>query len=115
VLRAHKLSIAGWGAIDRHWKRSLAEQTERGEKTMLHAFDLAYVTTQGELHRPVGVREYGRILVGLERGEVGRVLADLELQLSDLMRIQRVWSKRVADSPELAAELAEILEELRKS
>ena len=114
VLRAHKLSITGWGAVDRHWKRSLAEHAERGEKTMLHAFDLAYITAQGELHRPNGVHEYGRILVGLERGEVGRVLADLELQLSDLMRIQRVWSKRVADSPELASALAVILEELRK-
>ncbi|MFS8069241.1 MAG: DUF2169 domain-containing protein, partial [Byssovorax sp.] len=115
VLRAHNLSITGWGAIDRHWKRSLAEHAERGEKTMLHAFDLAYVTAQGELHRPIGVREYGRILVGLERGEVDRVLADLELQLSDLMRIQRVWSKRVADSTELASALAVLLEELRKS
>ena len=113
VLRAHKLSIAGWGAIDRHWKRSLAEQTDRGEKSLLHAFDIAYVTAQAELHRPVGVREYARILIGLERGEVGRVLADLELQLSDLMRLQRVWTKRVAENQELAAELAEILEELR--
>ena len=115
VLRAHKLTIAGWGAIDRHWKRALAEQTDRGEKTLLHAFDVAYVNAQGELHRPVGVREYARILIGLERGEVGRVLAALELQLSDLMRLQRVWSKRVAESPELAAELAVALEESRKA
>jgi hypothetical protein len=115
VLRAQKLTIAGWGAIDRHWKRALAEQSDRGDKTLLHAFDVAYVTAQAELHRPVGVREYARILIGLERGEVGRVLADLELQLSDLMRLQRVWSKRVADAPDLATELAQTLEELRKS
>jgi hypothetical protein len=115
VLRAHKLTIAGWGAIDRHWKRALAEQTDRGEKALLHAFDVAYVNAQGELHRPVGVREYARILIGLERGEVGRVLAALELQLSDLMRLQRVWSKRVAEAPDLAAELAVALEELRKA
>lgn len=115
VLRAHKLTIAGWGAIDRHWKRALAEQTDRGEKTLVQAFDVAYVHAQGELHRPVGVREYARIVIGLERGEVGRVLATLELQLSDLMRLQRVWSKRVADSPDLAAELAAALDEARKS
>ena len=115
VLRAQKLTIAGWGAIDRHWKRALAEQTDRGEKTLLQAFDIAYVSAQGELHRPVGVREYARILIGLERGEIGRVLAALELQLSDLMRFQRVWSKRVADSPDLAAELAVALEEARKA
>jgi hypothetical protein len=115
VLRAQKLTIAGWGAIDRHWKRALAEQTDRGEKTLLHAFDVAYVGAQAELHRPVGVREYARILIGLERGEVGRVLAALELQLSDLMRLQRVWTRRVADSAELAAELAVALEEARKA
>ncbi len=115
VLRAHKLTIAGWGAIDRHWKRALAEQTDRGEKALLHAFDVAYVSAQGELHRPVGVREYARILIGLDRGDVGRVLADLELQLSDLMRLQRVWSKRVADAPDLADELAQALEEARQA
>ena len=115
VLRAHKLTIAGWGGIDRHWKRALAEQTDRGEKSLLHAFDVAYVNAQGELNRPVGVREYARILIGLERGEVGRVLAALELQLSDLMRLQRVWSKRVAEAPDLAAELAQALEDTRKA
>jgi len=114
VLRAHKLTIAGWGSIDRHWKRALAEQTDHGEKALLSAFDDAYVAAQGALHRPVGVRDYARILIGLERGEVGRVLADLQLQLSDLMRLQRVWSKRVAEAPELAAELAEATEAARK-
>jgi hypothetical protein len=31
------------------------------------------------------------------------------------MRLQRVWSKRVADAPELATELAHALEEARKA
>ena len=68
VLRAQKLTIAGWGAIDRHWKRALAEQTDRGEKTLLQAFDVAYVSAQGELHRPVGVREYDGALAHLALG-----------------------------------------------
>jgi hypothetical protein len=115
VLRHNKLSIGGWGAVDRHWKRAIAEQTERGERGMLNAFDTAYVAAQERLRRPIGVPEYARILVGLERGEVGRVLADLELQLSDLMRLQRVWTKRVADVPALAAELARAVESARRS
>ena len=114
VLRDHTLTIAGWGAIDRHWKRALAEQSERGDKALLGAFDEAYVAAQGALHRPVGVGEYARILVGLERGDVGRVLAELQLQLSDLMRLQRVWTKRAAESPALAAELTEATLAARK-
>src|SRR5262249_14665183 len=114
VLRGHKLSISGWAGIDRHWTRAIAEQTERGERTLLTSFDVAYVATQERLRRPVGVPEYARILVGLERGEVGRVLGDLELQLSDLMRLQRVWTKKIADTPKLAEELNQAVEAARR-
>jgi len=114
VLRGHKLSVGGWAAIDRHWTRAIAEQTERGERTLLTSFDVAYVATQERLRRPIGVPEYARILVGLERGEVGRVLGDLELQLSDLMRLQRVWTKKIADTPKLAEELSQAVEAARR-
>jgi hypothetical protein len=115
ILRGYKFTIAGWASVDRHWTRAIAEQTERGERALLSAFDAAYVATQERLRRPIGVAEYARILVGLERGEVGRVLAELELQLSDLMRLQRVWAKKLTDTPELAAELQQATEAARRS
>ena len=92
----------------------MAEQAERGERELQSTFDSAYVHAQGQLKKPIGVREYAKILVGLERGEVGRVLVELELQLSDLMRLQRVWTKKLADAPKLAAELSRAVEDARK-
>jgi hypothetical protein len=92
----------------------MSEQSERGERALQSTFDAAYVAAQGRLRKPIGVREYARIQVGLERGEVGRVLVELELQLSDLMRLQRVWTKKLADAPKLAAELGRAVEEARK-
>jgi hypothetical protein len=115
VLRGHRFTVAAWAAVDRHWTRAIAEQTERGERALLSAFDAAYVASQERLRRPIGVHEYARILVGLERGEVGRVLAELELQLSDLMRLQRVWTKKLAETPRLAAELQQATEDARRA
>jgi hypothetical protein len=45
---------------------------------------------------------------------VGRVLVELELQLSDLMRLQRVWTRKLAEAPKLAAELSRAVEAARK-
>jgi hypothetical protein len=61
------------------------------------------------------VLDYARILVGLERGQVGKVLAELDLQLGDLVRLQREWARRTSASPELAAALAEALQTERRS
>lgn len=115
VLERHGLDDARFSLVDRHWTRELAEHNDRGERELLHAYDAAYVAAQEREKKPIGVREYARILVGVERGEVGKVLADLELQLSDLMRIQRVWTRRVADTPQLGAELSKAVEAARKA
>ncbi len=99
--------------VDQHWKKALAREAEAGERTLLLAFDEAYLATQARLGKPLGVAEYARIQVGLERSEVGRVLGELELELADLMRLQRVWAKRLAASAELTEELARAVAEAR--
>ncbi|MFO0758979.1 MAG: DUF2169 domain-containing protein [Byssovorax sp.] len=114
VLKRHGLTIASWGAVDRRHNKTMSEHAERGDRSLQASFDAAYVAAQGRLGKPIGVPEYARILVGLEKGEVGRVLHELELQLSDLMRLQRVWTKKLADTPKLAAELSRATEEARK-
>ncbi len=114
VLREQGLDERRWSSIDRAWKKALAESATRRDRDLMAAFDAAYVAAQDRLRAPVGVVEYARILVGLERGEVGKVLADLKLQLSDLMRLQRVWSRRTMESPPLAAELHRELDAQRR-
>jgi hypothetical protein len=60
------------------------------------------------------VEEYARVVVAIERGEVGKVLADLKLQLSDLMRIQLDWSKKTAGNPALNAAAKQAIQDARK-
>ncbi|HVY49831.1 MAG TPA: hypothetical protein VHB21_28245, partial [Minicystis sp.] len=62
---------------------------------------------------PVGMAEYARIIVALERGEVGRVLGEMDLELADLMRLQRVWTRRTSSSAEVHAALQAAIEAAR--
>jgi hypothetical protein len=113
VLRAHLLTEPAWTMIDQHWTKAIAGETAQGGQALAEAFDEAYVTAQDRLRPPVDVAAYARLHVALERGEVGRVLADLELELGDLVRLQRVWARRLATSNALGAELARAIEETR--
>jgi hypothetical protein len=115
VLKANLLSEPAWALVDQHWKRAIAQETEEGGRALLLAFDEAYLATQQRLGKPIGVKEYARLQVGIERGDVGQVLGELSLELGDMMRLQRVWTKRLAESPDLAAELAQAVEEARRS
>jgi hypothetical protein len=113
VLKAHGLSEESWIDLEERWANAMTQATESGDRGMLEAFDAAYVAAQERMGKRLGVGEYARILVGIERGEVGRVLAELELKLSDLVRVQRVWSKRLASSPELGIEVEKAVEAAR--
>ncbi len=115
VLRAHLLTEPAWAMIDQHWKKALEGEAATGGHALTELFDDAYVGAQERLQRRLEVAEYARLQVGVERGEVGGVLADLELTLGDLMRLQRVWGRRVAASPQLAASFARALEKARAS
>jgi hypothetical protein len=113
VLRAHLLTEPAWTMVDQHWTKAIAGEAAQGGQALAEAFDDAYVDAQDRLRPPVDVTAYARLQVALERGEVGRVLADLQLELGCLMRLQRVWARRLAASPALGAELARALEEAR--
>jgi hypothetical protein len=113
VLRKHLLTDPAWALVDDHWKKALEAEAEHGEHALADAFEDAYVAAQEKLRRPVGLAEYARLQVGVERQEVGRVLADLDLALGDLVRLQRVWARRVAASPALGEEVARAVEDAR--
>ena len=77
VLGAHRLTEPGFKLLEAHWKKALAREAEAGGTALLLAFDQAYLAAQQRLGQPVGAREYARIQVAIERGEVGAVLAEL--------------------------------------
>ncbi len=113
VLRSHLLTGPAWSMVEDHWKKAIAAETEQAQSALADAYDDAYVSAQERLCATIDVAAYARLQVGLERGEVGRALADLELSLGDLMRLQRVWARRVAASPQLAAELSAAVDAAR--
>jgi hypothetical protein len=115
VLKANGLSIASWADIDEKWADAIATALETGDRALVGTFDATYVATQERLGKRIGVVEYARILVGIERGEVGGVLASLELALSDLVRIQRVWAKKLAETPALGAEVEKAVDAIRSA
>jgi hypothetical protein len=82
-----------------------------GPKLRERVLELA---AQERLDPPIGIVEYAQIVVALERGNVGKVLGELDLELSDLMRLQRVWSRRVASSPEVNNSLNAAIEAMRR-
>jgi hypothetical protein len=115
VLRGHMLTEAAWTLVEQTWKKTMAAEAEQGERALADAFDEAYVAHQERLQRPIDLASYARLQVAVERGAVGQVLADLDLELGDLVRLQRVWARRAEASPELAAKLSHAVEEARRA
>jgi hypothetical protein len=113
VLEAHRLGEPSWARIHAYWTAEMGRETARGEGKLLAQFDAAYVETMGALRKPIRVPEYAAILVAIERGAVDKQLATLSLSLSDLMRVQRVWTRKIADDPELGKTLGKAVEEAR--
>ena len=48
------------------------------------------------------VEAYAFVVVAVERGEIDRALAALDIQLADLLRIQRTWKRLLSHDAALA-------------
>jgi hypothetical protein len=114
VLRQNNLTESTWAASERHWTNTLAKEAELGEKELLQAFDAAYVAALEKLRGPIRLEDYARLTVASERGSLRAVLEELTIQRSALMRIERVWAKRLAEDPSLLRKTAEAVEAERK-
>lgn len=113
VLEEHRLTEPSFARVHAHWTAEMGRETARGESKLLAQFDEAYVETMGRLRTPIGIPEYAAIQVAIERGAVDKQLSALSLSLSDLMRVQRVWTRRMADEPEIGKLLGKAIEEAR--
>ncbi|MGK3996667.1 DUF2169 domain-containing protein [Sorangium sp. So ce1024] len=112
VLRAHGIRERDWAAVERHVRALLDRDTRAGGK-LRAAHDAAYVAAVETFRGPIGLPEYARIAVGLERGMAGEVLDALAIQRAALMPIVRVWTKRAAGQMALSAELMALMDKLR--
>ncbi|WP_438027523.1 DUF2169 domain-containing protein [Sorangium sp. So ce233] len=112
VLRAHGMSERAWASVERH-VRALLDKDARAGGKLRAAHDAAYVAAVETFRGPIGLPEYARIAVGLERGMAGEVLDALAIQRAALMPIVRVWTKRAAGQMALSAELMALMDKLR--
>jgi hypothetical protein len=113
LLRARLLTEGSWALVEQHWKKTIAAEAESGEHATADAFDDAYVLALEQMPTPMNVAAYARLTVALERGEVGGQLAELDLELESLVRLQRVWARRIAASPALAEALERAVDQAR--
>jgi hypothetical protein len=115
VLKKHQVEGDPWSTIDRHWLAAITKETERGKTTLLGTYDNAYVGALEKIRGPITTEEYAKVVVGVERGDVASVLAALGLPRTALMRIERVWTKRLAEDAKLAQTVGAAVDAARKS
>lgn len=115
VLRKHDLTERVWIASERRWAKAIDDEAAQGSSKLRAAHDRAYVEAVEGFRGPITLPEYARIVVGLERGRANQVLEDLQIQRPALMRIVRLWTKKVATDAKLGEEAAGLLTKLRAS
>lgn len=115
VLRAHDLTERAWSANERRWAKVMEEEASNGSSRSRTAYDQAYVRAVEGFRGPITVPEYTRIVIGLERGRTHQVLDELKIQRAALMRIVRLWTKKVAKDAKLSEEARALLAEMRAS
>lgn len=94
---------------------------ERIDTRRLHDAITDEPSTRPAMERPpavssldLGVADFARIAVAVERGDAGRVLFGYRLTLGDLPRLQRTWSERCAADPSFAALFAAEVADARR-
>lgn len=113
VLDGRGLTEEVWAATEQRWVRALEEEAGRGSSTLRRASDAAYVAAVERLRGPITGEEYARILIGLERGRAAEELDALRIQRPALMRIVRVWTKKVAGDARLGREVRAVMAGMR--
>jgi hypothetical protein len=103
ILEAEGIAPEAWAAGERRWSAALKEEASRGKRALLGAYDAAYVGRLEEERGPIGIPEYARLVVAGERGRTAAVLRELGLPRGAMVRIERVWLRKVAADAGLSA------------
>ncbi|HRI63503.1 MAG TPA: hypothetical protein PK156_04680, partial [Polyangium sp.] len=96
LLEAEELTEKQWESIQEYWNEAIKAETRRGKRTLLDRFDEAYVGQLEKERGPITVEEYAKLSVAGERGTLEDVLEELGLPRGAVMRVERVWMKRLA-------------------
>lgn len=95
LLEGEGLSKKEWEDVKKHWEGEIQKELKRGKAELLRRFDEAYVERLEAERGVIGVEEYARLSVGMERRTVDEVLKELDLPRGAVMRVERVWMGRM--------------------
>lgn len=115
ILDAHALDAATWAALESRWSAAIRAEECRGRGSLLARHDAAYVAQLERERGPIGVEEYARLAVALERGTMAAELAALSLPSGAMVRIQRVWIGRIAADATLGKMVLAAIEAAREA
>lgn len=101
ILSEHGLTIASWKHVLGHWTNAIRAATQGGHMAPLASYDDAYVEQLERERGRIDEETYVRISVAGERGAADD-LAELRLPVPALLRIQRVWLRKMAEDERLA-------------
>jgi hypothetical protein len=101
VLEAAGLTAEEWGAIEKDWLEAIQAEMRRGKRAMLDRFDIAYMEQLEKERGTVGVEEYAKLMRAAEMGTTGDIAAELSIPQGAIIRIQRIWAKRLTTEIEL--------------
>lgn len=114
ILRKHRLDEATFGEAERQWMNAIAAESEAGKSDLLDIFDDRYVQSLEQLRGEITIEMYAQLMVGSERGNLRPVLSELKLQRPAVLRIERVWKRRLSRDPKLALAAADAIAQERK-
>jgi hypothetical protein len=113
TLEENELSEERWAALDRHWAEVVREASARGKTGPLQAYDDAYVARLEAERGDITVQQYAALMVAAERGTEADALASLGLPRGALLRIQRVWLRKMVERRELGKQVRDAIEAAR--
>jgi hypothetical protein len=113
VLAKHRLDDATWARLEREHLRAIDEASQQGDLTPLEQYDDAYVSARDQLREPLDEHVYARLQLAKENGRLANLLEDLSLSRADLLRLERVWRRKLQADKSLAERLEDEIERLR--
>jgi hypothetical protein len=114
VLAGHGLSEARFGSAQKRWIDALDVEQRSGGRALRDRFDAAYIASWEAIRGPLEAADYARLVVAEEKGGLSSALEALALRRTAWMRMKRLWSKRLAASPGLAALVHKEVAKLRR-
>lgn len=109
VLEQERLTREDWRTAEQRCRESLAAAVHRGEPELLASFDEAYLQRLEQERGPIDADTYAALELAIERGSSSDVIVDLGIPRPALIRVKRVWARRLVADAELRREVREAM------